>query len=51
MTVGGYIEEQMEILEALSKYDDNEKLTVHIDENGYRHFIIGDLNEFRESCN
>ena len=51
MTVGEYIEELLEIIEALEEYEDNEQLTVHQDETGYRHFIVGDLNEFRESCN
>jgi len=51
MTVGEYIEELLQIIEGLEEYDDSEQLTVHQDENGYTHFIVGDLNEFKQSCN
>ncbi len=48
MTVGEYIDELLEIIESLESYSDDEELTVHQDETGYTHFIVGDLNRYKE---
>lgn len=51
MTVGEYINQQLDIIEELSQYDDDNELTVHEDENGYTHFILGSIDKFAATLN
>lgn len=51
MTVGEYINQQLDIIEELSQYDDDNELTVHEDENGYTHFILGAIDKFAATLN
>ncbi|HSN66744.1 MAG TPA: hypothetical protein VLS94_08890 [Fusibacter sp.] len=51
MTVGEYIDELLNIIEELQEYDDDNELTVHEDENGYTHFILGAIDKFADTLN
>lgn len=51
MTVGEYINQQLDIIEELSQYDDDNELTVHEDENGYTYFILGATDKFAATLN
>lgn len=51
MTVGEYITELQSIIDELSDYDDDNELTIHEDENGYTHFILGAIDKFADTLN